>query len=254
MRLSKTFSTISKKELTIHTIVWAVGLILINIPSWEVTMGLFHSDDHSLIIPSIYGLILNAVLFYYISFEISRRNFSDISLSLKRSVSVFLKVSLLESSMDCIYYTFHYWTINKKVIVEIIWGQILMNFIFFTLPAVMYGLVRAWKKSDLGVEEESKIMIKDGAQIFYLNPNKLTHIESDGNYCIFHFEKKHLVRKSLKEAEEELPDFFQRCHKSFIINTHLIERHAYSEVVVAGFIIPIGRKYRNRLRSYLDEK
>ncbi len=251
MKLLKPFSILTKTERPIHAIIWGIGLVLINIPSWEVTMGLFHSNDYSLIVPSIYGLVLNAYLVYACAYGLSKRSFSDIGISLKKTALVFVKVTLLESALDATYYALHYWTIDKETVGELIWGQILMNFIFFYLPAIMYGLVKAWQKKENEVEDEPKMMIKDGNQIVHLNPNDLTHIESDGNYCTYHVGgKKHLIRQTLTQAESELPEFFVRCHKSFIINTKLIESHTYNDIIVGGFIIPIGRKYRKDLKHY----
>ncbi|MEP0985310.1 LytTR family DNA-binding domain-containing protein [Ekhidna sp.] len=252
MKLANSFSILSPKERKVHAIIWLVGIIMINIPDWRVTMGPFHSDDFSLMIPSIYGLILNALLFYDCSSEFQQANLLNIWSRVKNTLTIFFKFSLIEAVLDSGYFALHYWTISEEVIVEIVWGQILMNFIFFYLPAVMFGFIKAWQKMESEEKSEPKIVIKDGAQTIHLIPNQLTHVESDGNYSIYHTEKKYMIRQSLTQAEAVLPDYFVRSHKSFIVNTRLIEKQTYNDLVVGGFIIPIGRKYRKNLQAILD--
>ena len=105
MKLLKPFSILTKKERPVHAIIWIVGLVLINIPGWEVTMGLFHSDDYSLIVPSIYGLALNAYLVYACAYQLIKRNFSDLAISFRNTAFILIMVTLLDSALDsqCVY-------------------------------------------------------------------------------------------------------------------------------------------------------
>lgn len=116
----------------------------------------------------------------------------------------------------------------------------------------MFGLIKAWKKGESQVEVGSKIIVKNGTQTIHIDPDKLTHIERDGNYCIYHADKKHLIRQSISQAEALLPEYFARSHKSFIVNLKLVEKHTDNDLVVGGFIIPIGRKYHKDLKAILD--
>lgn len=252
MKLANSFSILSPKEKKVHAIIWLVGLIMINIPDWRVTMGLFHSDDFSLIIPSMYGLVLNALLFYDCSSEFQQADLMNIWSRVKNTLTIFFKFSLIEAALDSGYFALHYWTISREAIIEIVWGQVLMNFIFFYLPAVMFGFIKAWQKSESQEKQESKIIIKDGTELIHLAPSTLTHVESDGNYVIYHAKRKYTIRQSLSQAEASLPEYFVRSHKSFIINTKLIEKRTYNDLIVGGFIIPIGRKYRKNLQAILD--
>lgn len=248
MKLVNSFTILSPKEKKVHATIWFVGLIMINIPDWRVTMGPFHSDDFSLLIPSIYGLVVNALMFYSCASEFQHANLMSIWGNVKNTFLILLKYTLIESALDSGYFALHYWTIDKAVIIEIIWGQILMNFIFFYLPAVMYGIIKAWQKSETQDHHETKIIIKDGIQSIHLSPSKLTHVESDGNYVIYHSARKYTIRQSLSQAQQSLPDYFVQSHKSYIINSRLIEKRTDDDLVVGGFIIPIGSEYRNNLK------
>ncbi|WP_424963178.1 LytR/AlgR family response regulator transcription factor [Ekhidna sp.] len=243
------FYRLSKKEQQIHFIVWVIGLILINIPSWNVTLGPFYSNDYSLIIPSIYGALLNAHLFYESAGKIEGADFNNILHQLKYTFLIFLIVTVIESLLDTLYFSIHYWTMSLDIVYEILVGQILMNFIFFYLPSIMFGFIKAWQKSESTISPIQKLIVKDGHKNIHLNLDELSHLESDGNYCIYHADKKHVIRQTLAQAEKELPDFFVRCHKSFIINTHLIDKQSYDEIVVKAYSIPIGRKYRKNVTA-----
>lgn len=240
------FTNLSKREQKLHAIVWLSGIIMINIPDWNVTMGLFHSNDYSLIIPSLYGLLLNGYLFYGCAFQIENSELSNIWGGVKRSLRICLVVTVIESLLDISYFFIHYGLMNLTIIYEIILGQFLMNSIFFYLPSLLFGFFKAWKKSE-SKTHENKLIIKDGHQKVHLHLNELSHLESDGNYTIYYANRKHVIRQTLAQAERELPDFFARCHKSFIVNTYLIEKQSYDQVVVKGNTIPIGRKYRKNI-------
>ena len=253
MQLLRPIEILSPSEKKIHSAIWIAGTVLINIPNWEVTMGPFHSEDFSLIIPSIYGVLLNASLFYRCATAFQKATKTSLSSLLKLPGLLFLKLSLLEASLDCLYFSIHYGSTDLAIIIEIVWGQLLLNFIFFYLPSVVFGIIKGWQKGENRSEEPISITIKDGTETVHLPIEKITHIESDKNYVVYHAEKKHTIRQSLSQTQENLPAFFLRVHKSFIVNIRLIEKQTANELVVGGSIIPIGRKYKNELKAFLEK-
>lgn len=226
-------------------------MVLINIPQWEVTLGIFRSDHYSTIIPSTYGTVLNALILYGSSYRLAKDNFS--LKAFLYSGLLLLTVSLVEGLLDIAYYTIHYKTINTAILFEALWGQLLMNTVFFYVPSIIYGLVKSLLKKEPIAEKKLKIQIKDGNQMVYIDPLSLTHVESDGNYCIYHAVKKHLVRQSLIQAKDSLPKYFLRCHKSFIVNSKRIDKVTYNDLAIGAHTIPVGRKYRADLKSYLNQ-
>ena len=48
----------------IHIAVWVLGYVIINLPQLNLTVGYFHSGDQTLLIPSLYGTLFNAIIFY----------------------------------------------------------------------------------------------------------------------------------------------------------------------------------------------
>ena len=95
-----------------------------------------------------------------------------------------------------------------------------------------------------------KICIKDGTKSVFVTADQLLYIKSDGNYCIYQTAAhKYLERRSLSSLEKELPTPFVRCHKSYIVNTDLIEQQTAKEVEISGHKVPLGRKYKVQLST-----
>jgi two-component system LytT family response regulator len=69
------------------------------------------------------------------------------------------------------------------------------------------------------------IFVKDGDHCWFLKPQDLTLLESEGNYTRLYFAKSRpLILKSLQSLEERLPaDTFFRANRKHLINLNHIE-------------------------------
>ncbi len=59
---------------------------------------------------------------------------------------------------------------------------------------------------------------------------------------------------TLDSLNEKLPNFFLRCHKSFIINTLMVERVNFASNIIFlanGFSVPLSRSFRSCVREAL---
>ncbi len=243
---------INSKNKIVHILSWLTGLILINIPSFETTLGLFHSDDYSLFIPSIYGTFFNMVLFYGSAHLLSLFLKKNTKLFWKQSILLFVKLGLLEAFLDIVFYYWFYSRMNTFLLWEIFIGTVLMNGVFFYLPSFVYGFILEWQESS-PKEKSERIQIKSGINSFQTKLNEIYLIESEGNYCTYTTASQSIVvRKSLSQIEKDLPSQFVRCHKSYIINTELVDKISYSEVTIKSINVPIGRKYRDDVKSILN--
>ena len=57
---------------------------------------------------------------------------------------------------------------------------------------------------------------------------------------------------TLEQLETELPKMFQRCHRSFIINTSKIERIQLSQNIILlwdGLDVPLSRSYKKAIKE-----
>ncbi|MBR6222177.1 MAG: LytTR family transcriptional regulator [Lachnospiraceae bacterium] len=81
-----------------------------------------------------------------------------------------------------------------------------------------------------------------------------SYIEALRREIIVHTAQNGYRSKSctLRTVAELLPDFFVRCHRAFIVNTHysIIYDRAKDELRIddVDVSIPVGRKYRNSIQ------
>lgn len=90
-----------------------------------------------------------------------------------------------------------------------------------------------------------------------LKAHEIVYIESEKNYCILKTIKNNYALKiSLSKLLEELEPNLIQIHKSYIVNKKFIKRLSMSkkELQTEIGILPIGRKYKESILSYLEEK
>ena len=66
------------------------------------------------------------------------------------------------------------------------------------------------------------------------------------------FREDYRYNDTLESLEKQLPEFFIRCHRSYIVNLHRISRFIASEYVVVldnGMQVPVSRTYRDVLEE-----
>lgn len=80
----------------------------------------------------------------------------------------------------------------------------------------------------------NKVMLCD---VFY--------IEAKGNYLqLVTASGRHLVRRTMQEVVNELPSWFCRTHKSFIVNMDTVSAVSAEHVVAGTHTVPVGPGYR----------
>ncbi|QNL22658.1 LytTR family transcriptional regulator DNA-binding domain-containing protein [Hyphobacterium sp. CCMP332] len=245
-KLKQCYHLLSAKERIAHIFIWISGLVLINIPSWDITVGEFHSQDYSLIVPGIYGLLINITLFYgntcLVYFYI-RKNRAEY---FKQSSLLFLILCFVEILLDTIFWSAWNQRFEVPIVQSIVLGTFLMNAIFFLLPSFVYAVVLILR-NEKPVKE--KISIKDGMRNVLVKPKDILFIEADGNYVKFQLKhQKYLERNTLVQVLGKLPSEFIQCHRSYIVNTEQIREIQYSTIQIGDFTVPIGRSYRKTLR------
>ncbi len=83
--------------------------------------------------------------------------------------------------------------------------------------------------------------------------SSILYIESQKeNIRIVMEDKTILTRYSISELEKELPDDFIRIHRSFIVSKSKIDFFDAQDVEIRGKQIPIGRNYKDYVRSVLE--
>jgi len=106
-----------------------------------------------------------------------------------------------------------------------------------------------------GSERLHRLVIREGERIRFLDVGSVDWFESADNYVKVRVGvAEHLVRTTLQRLEQRLdPARFIRIHRRLIVNLdrvregHLGVRGDYEVVLQDGKVLPVGRRYRDRL-------
>lgn len=98
-------------------------------------------------------------------------------------------------------------------------------------------------------EPDDTLFIKDGTSFVKLKHSDILFIKSDANYVSIQTrQKKHLVRKTLKEFGAALPhELFLQVHKSYIVNLGCINSLHSDHIRLGQHEIPVGREFKEAL-------
>ncbi len=93
-------------------------------------------------------------------------------------------------------------------------------------------------------EKMIKIMLAD-----------ILYIEAERNYSrIFTLNKEYLLSVTLKTIEEKFPDgFFQRIHRSYLVNLRHVEAVAEDHVIIAQKPIPVSEAMKIHLMQHIQK-
>jgi len=101
-----------------------------------------------------------------------------------------------------------------------------------------------------------ELSVKDG--ILFIKPEQIVRVEAAGSYTVFHLDNhvKHMVSKSMKEYENQLPEnIFYRCHNSHIVNllkvTKFVHNNGYFAEMNNGAVVEISRKNKDQFLEKL---
>ena len=132
---------------------------------------------------------------------------------------------------------------------------------YLVKPFSLERFLKAVNKLTVNVIEVSNLKVDDSNSIF-VNVDKTHHkivlddivyVASDRNYITLVTKSQKLsFIDSLKNWAEKLPkDTFIQVHKSFIINSKLVDKISGNEVFINQNRIPIGRTYKQQLLKQL---
>lgn len=100
--------------------------------------------------------------------------------------------------------------------------------------------------------EQHILFIKSGSELHRVPTADIMYLEKDGNYVTYQlYDRKILARATTEEVLEQLPDYFVRSHKSFIVNSRKVRSWNKDEIDLEVAKIPIGASYRQALLEKL---
>ena len=112
----------------------------------------------------------------------------------------------------------------------------------FSLGRFMKACQKAqdWKNLQ-PADEASHLFIKTSEGKIRVNFEDLLFCEAAGNYVTFQLEKEKLIsRMTFGELETLLPSFFQKTHRSFIVNKNRLDKIERHQVHLGKHIVPVS--------------
>lgn len=103
---------------------------------------------------------------------------------------------------------------------------------------------------------DDTLFIKVNQLLQRVDIHDISHVKSEGNYClIFTHEKKYAIKLSMIRLYKTLEEKgFLQVHKSYLAKLNKIDNIDISgnEVILGNIRIPLGRKYKQELLTYLN--
>lgn len=98
------------------------------------------------------------------------------------------------------------------------------------------------------------LTVKVDKKLFKVNFDDIVYIESIGDYAKLHLRDKVLITsETLRSYESTLPDQqFVRIHKTYIISLKFLEYVEGNQVKIQELKLPVGKAYREMLKSKLS--
>ncbi|MEQ6121939.1 LytTR family DNA-binding domain-containing protein [Reichenbachiella sp. MALMAid0571] len=122
-----------------------------------------------------------------------------------------------------------------------------------TFARFFKGIQKAQKFLSGNEQSESQLFIKDGNKLVKVDLNEVLYIRSAANYVqLVLAKKKILTLMTLKEIEQKLPGYFQKVHRSYIVNVNKIDTIATGELKINDEEISISDSYEKELLKKIN--
>jgi DNA-binding LytR/AlgR family response regulator len=106
----------------------------------------------------------------------------------------------------------------------------------------------AGKRSD-----SERLFIKDGNKLVKIKLEDILYFKAEANYAAVVMPyRKVLTLMTLKELELKLPDFFQRVHRSYIVNGNKIDTIEINLIKIGNSVIPVSQSQEKRLLNTIN--
>lgn len=104
------------------------------------------------------------------------------------------------------------------------------------------------RQSVIELDQSDEIFIKEGTRLVKVDFKRVLFIKSASNYSELFFEDAKLMTlMPLKEMELKLPNYFQRIHRSVIVNVNKIESIAGASVHIKEYELSISDSHQEVL-------
>jgi len=121
---------------------------------------------------------------------------------------------------------------------------------------ILLELYEALRRGN-GSDEDDQFSIRCGGELFSFRLSEIFFFEARGKKMILKTRGQEVPFYSTFESlAEQLPDWFQRCHRGFVVNVRQVVHMNYSEMTLTlrdRCTIPMSRSFRTEIRTMLSE-
>ncbi|HNP17148.1 MAG TPA: histidine kinase [Fulvivirga sp.] len=141
---------IKSTEWILHALLVAIGLILLNYQKFDLTFGVFRSGDQSLLWPSIFGTVINLILFYGIAFYLipvilRKKGVASFILWL---ITFFIVFSGIELLID-----YNFFVASGKIFTPSVRSEMIIMITVIHVLSVIFGIAYRFSKDWFNNEE-----------------------------------------------------------------------------------------------------
>ncbi|PWL30696.1 LytTR family DNA-binding domain-containing protein [uncultured Roseivirga sp.] len=105
-------------------------------------------------------------------------------------------------------------------------------------------------KEGLKQAKEDYFFVKSGYEYIRINFQDLLFIKGEGNYLkLVEKERSTLTRMTFEEVSSQIPESFVQVHRSFIINSQLVEKLEKHQAKVGEHQVPINPEGYEKLKA-----
>lgn len=134
--------------------------------------------------------------------------------------------------------------------------------IFFIVFVTAFGqlikkyFIKEDELSELNQAQEKNqlemIQIRSDRKLIPIRLDELCYIESLSDYVKIHTTSETIISKEkISKLESELPEYFLRIHRSYLINSQLIKSFTRESIQICQQQIPISRTYKAKVIEIL---
>ena len=108
------------------------------------------------------------------------------------------------------------------------------------------------QSTDIQLDEEGRdyLFVNVSRKFQRINFQEIEYIESLREYVrIYLKDKSFMTKSSMGEIEKQLPNYFLRIHRSFIVNTNKVDAYTSHDVEIGDKEIPIGVSYKKEVQQ-----
>lgn len=102
--------------------------------------------------------------------------------------------------------------------------------------------------------KNNTLLVKHNEIFVKIALEKILFIESDKNYLVInHEDEVYRYRSTISDFEKQLPNYFIKTHKGFIINTQKVTGFTTSIIMINDFKMPLSKSFRDIVMNKLQE-